>query len=34
MCCFIFELPLDVGFQRDLKADVVVWGSDIDHVNA
>jgi hypothetical protein len=32
MCCFIVELPLDVGFEMDLEADVAVWRSDIDPI--
>lgn len=32
MCCLIVELPLDVGFEIDLKADVAVCHSNIDQV--
>jgi hypothetical protein len=32
MFCFIVELPLDVEFELDLVAIVVVWHSDIDLV--
>jgi hypothetical protein len=32
MCCFIVELPLDVGFELDLVAVATVWRSDIDLV--
>jgi hypothetical protein len=32
MCCFIVGLPLDVGFEMDLEADVAIWRSDINLV--
>jgi hypothetical protein len=32
MSCFIVGLPLDVGFDMDLEADVIIWRSDIDLV--
>jgi hypothetical protein len=34
MCCFIVVLPLDVGFEMDIKADAAVWLSDSDLVYA
>jgi hypothetical protein len=34
MCCFRVALPLDVRFERDIKADAAVWLSNNDLVYA
>jgi hypothetical protein len=34
MCSFIVESPLYIGFEIELEADVAVWRSDIDLVDA